>query len=210
MSNKITSVRRRMLSFNLVAILALAISAVTLTACRSATNDPVNDVVVNSPADGVIRRVLVSEGAAVDKDAAIIEIAVETKNVSGSQTTGANAEHARALRNAQADLASAEGDATRTNQELKRIEPLVGRGLASKAEMDKARSQSQDAQERVRLARERVKAAEDILKKPAEPALKEELIAVRVPAAGTVRALRVQAGASVKTGQPLATINAKS
>ena len=193
-------------------VLTIAFGVVSLaTACHTASNPPINDVVITAPAAGVVRRVLVSEGAAVDKDSAIIEIAVESEQPIASQPSNPKAEQTRALRAAQTDLASAEGEANRTAGELRRIEPLVKRGLASQSELDKARAQSQDAQERLGVARNRAKAAEEILNQPpATTTSNEAVIAVRVPAAGTVRTVSVQAGQAVKLGQPLATLGAKT
>ena len=189
----------------LAVFLTMAVFAVPLaTACRTAPTEQSSTVVVNAPADGVVRRLLVGEGAAVDKDAAIIELAVPTEQPVASQPSSANAEQARAQRAAETDLASAEGEANRTAGELRRIEPLVKRGLASQLELDKARAQSQDAKERLRLARERARTAEENRDQPATA--NEQVIAVRVPAAGTIRALNVQAGQIVRIGQPLATL----
>ena len=189
----------------LAVFLTMAVFAVPLaTACRTAPTEQSSTVVVNAPADGVVRRLLVGEGAAVDKDAAIIELAVPAEHPVASQPSSANAEQARAQRAAETDLASAEGEANRTAGELRRIEPLVKRGLASQLELDKARAQSQDAKERLRLARERARTAEENRDQPATA--NEQVIAVRVPAAGTIRALNVQAGQIVRIGQPLATL----
>jgi multidrug efflux pump subunit AcrA (membrane-fusion protein) len=191
----------------LVVFLTLTVFAVTLaTACRTTPNEQSSTVVVNAPTDGVVRRVLVGEGATVDKDAAIIELAVQSEQPVASQPSNGKAEQTRALRAAETDLASAEGEANRTAGELRRIEPLVKRGLASQAELDKARAQSQDAQERLRLARERARKAQENRDQPPPTNANEQVIAVRVPAAGTIRALNVQAGQLVKIGQPLATL----
>jgi len=180
------------------------------TACRTSVNEQSRNVVVNAPADGVVRRVLVGEGAAVDKDAAIIEIAVQREHPQATQAPDTNADQARAVRAAQTDLAAAEGEASRTAGDLRRIEPLVKRGLASQAELDKARAQSQDAQERLRLAREKVKGAEASRDQTSSTAANEEIIAVRVPAAGIVQTLSVRAGQMVATGQPVATLISNS
>ena len=191
----------------LAVFLTMAVFAVPLaTACRTAPSEQSSTVVVNAPADGVVRRLLVGEGAAVDKDAAIIELAVPTEQPVASQPSSANAEQARAQRAAETDLASAEGEANRTAGELRRIEPLVKRGLASQLELDNARAQSQDAKERLRLARERARTAEENRDQPPPATANEQVIAVRVPAAGTIRALNVQAGQIVRFGQPLATL----
>ena len=188
-------------------ILAFAGLALPMaTACRTSVNEQSRNVVVKAPTDGVVRRVLVGEGAAVDKDAAIIEIAVQRENAQATQAPDTNADQARAVRAAQTDLAAAEGEASRTAGDLRRIEPLVKRGLASQAELDKVRAQSQDAQGRLRLAREKVKGAEASRDQTSSTTANEEIIAVRVPAAGIVQTLSVRAGQMVATGQPVATL----
>jgi len=180
------------------------------TACRTSVNEQGRNVVVNAPADGVVRRVLVGEGAAVDKDAAIIEIAVQREHPEATQAHDTNADQARAVRAAQTALAAAESEASRTAGDLRRIEPLVKRGLASQAELDKARAQSQDAQERLRLAREKAKDAEARRDQTSSTPANEEIIAVRVPAAGIVQSLSVRAGQMVASGQPVATLLSNS
>jgi multidrug efflux pump subunit AcrA (membrane-fusion protein) len=202
-----TFVNRRRLPVLLILLLSISVA----TACSAEPKQTTREVVVSAPADGVVRRVLVSEGAAVDKDAAIIEIAVELNQPAvSSQPSTPEAEQTNSLRAAETDLASAEGEANRTTGEVRRVEPLVRRGLASQAELDKVRAQSQDAQERLRLARDRVETAKERLSPPSSATTTETVIAVRVPAAGTVRTLSVHAGQAVKSGQPIATLGAHS
>jgi multidrug resistance efflux pump len=130
----------------------------------------------------------VNADAAVDKDAALIEIAVQTARAGQTNPTNANATQAEAARAAETDLASAEGEANRIALELRRIEPLVKRGLASRAELDKARSQSLDAQERLRLAREKANSAEADRKKAASPPPpSEEMLSYELPLPGLFR-----------------------
>jgi multidrug resistance efflux pump len=171
------------------------------------------DIVINSPASGVVRRVLVDEGGSVEKDAAIIEIAVQPGQARASLAGNAgntNSNQALAARSAETNLASAEVEANRTATELRRIEPLVKRGLASKVELDKARAQSLDAQERLRLAREKANSAEANRNQPPSIPPSEEIVTVRAPAAGTVRAFNIRAGEQVMTGQPIATLESRT
>ncbi len=127
-----------------------------------------------------------------------------------TQARDTNADQARAVRAAQTALAAAESEASRTEGDWRRIEPLVKRGLASQAELDKARAQSQDAQERLRLAREKAKDAEARRDQTSSTPANEEIIAVRVPAAGIVQTLSVRAGQMVANGQPIATLISNS
>lgn len=184
-----------------LATIALAIPLAT--ACRVSVNER---TILNTPVTGVVRRVLVVEGASVDKGAVIVEIGIRPEQVGASQPSNTNSEQARAERAAQSDLASAEGEANRTSAELRRIEPLVRRGIASQAELDKARAQAQDAQERLKLAREKAKSPEVNRNQPQATASTEEIVPLRAPVAGTVQAISVQAGQTVTIGQQVATL----
>ena len=185
-------------------LLGIALTFPLATACRTTVTENNKDVVVNAPASGVVRRLLVNEGASVEKDAAIIEIAIQPAQARASQTT--NADRATAVRAAETNLASAQEEANRTASELRRIEPLVKRGLASKAELDKARAQSLDAQQRLDLAREKARSANANRDQPPSIGPSEEIVTVRVPAAGTIRTFSIHVGEQVTTGQPLATL----
>ena len=192
----------------LVLLLTAGLMLVSITACRSRESEPGRSVVVNATVDGIVRRVVVDPNAAVDKDAAIIEIAVQLAHPAASNPPDAAVSRAKEA-SAQTDLASAEGEANRIAADVRRIEPLVKRGLASQAELDKARSQSLDAQERLRLARVKAdNAAAD--RNRASIAANEEILVIRAPSAGTVQAVNVHAGDAVVTGQPLATLVSNS
>jgi multidrug resistance efflux pump len=213
-SSKFASRFKLIISSVMLALLASASSVAT--ACRS-SQSPQADVAVNAPATGVVRSVLVGDGAAIEKDAAIIEIAVasqpagdqassQQKDKTAQQTSAASV----AARN---NVVAAEGEANRTLVELQRTEPLVKRGLASQAELDKARAQSQDAQARLERARERAKSVEQqrVEQQRGEPsapgAPNEEIVAVRAPIAGKIHQINVQAGQQVTAGQTLARVS---
>jgi len=191
------------IQFALPIVIALAIPLAI--ACRSTVTEKSGNIILNAPVTGVVRRVLVNEGASVDKDTAIIEIGA-AKEQPASQNANANSDQARAARAAQNDLTAAEAEANRASTELRRIEPLVKRGLASQAELDKARAQAQDSQERLKLAREKVNNPDANRNQTPAVASTEEIVSVRVPAAGTVKAISVHAGQTVTIGQPLATL----
>jgi len=187
-----------------VILLTTALMFVLITACRSRESEPSRSVVVNAPVDGIVRRVVVDPNAAVDKDAAMIEIAVQPAHSAASPRDDAASRAQYA--SAQTDLASAEGEANRIAADVRRIEPLVKRGLASQAELDKARSQSLDAQERLRLARVKANTATADRNRTASIAANEEILVVRAPSAGTVQAVNVHAGEAVVSGQPIVTL----
>ena len=192
----------------LVLLSASALMIPFTTGCHSRMSEESKNLTVNAPVDGIVRRVIVDPDAAVDKDGAIIEIAVQpayaTPDASKVRVEEARVAHARA------DLAAAAGEMNRIVAELPPIERLARRGLASQAELDKARSQAMDAQERVRVASEKAKNAETRRDQASSPAAAEQIIVVRAPAAGTVQAVNVHAGQVVVTGQPLVTLVSNS
>jgi multidrug resistance efflux pump len=214
-SSKCASGVKLITSSIVLAVLA-SVSSVA-TACRSSQSPPQSsqaDVAVNSPATGVVRSILVGDGASVEKDAAIIEIAVASEP-SGEQATSQQkdktVQQMAAASVARNNVVASEADANRALVELQRIEPLVKRGLASQAELDKARAQNQDAQARLERARERAKSAEQAGGEPSgsgRPAKDaEEIVAVRAPIAGKIHQINVQAGQQVTAGQTLAKVS---
>jgi multidrug resistance efflux pump len=196
-----------------IALAAFVIASYFAVACRS-SQSPRGDIAVNAPANGVVRSVLVGDGAAIEKDAAIIEIAVSSDQAGeqlNNRQKDKDAQRARAESAARSDVVAAEAEANRTAVELRRIEPLVKRGLASQAELDKARAQNQDAQARLQRARERANSAEQQRNESSAPGGPNvEIVAVRSPTAGKVHQIRVQAGQQVTAGQTLASVSSGS
>ena len=203
-ANKLNFARRGIALRIHVTLLAVIAFGIPLSsACRTAVTERSGNIILNAPVTGVVRRVLIDEGASVDKDTSIIEIGA-AKEQPASQTANTNSDQARAKRAAQNDLAAAEAEANRASAELRRIEPLVKRGLASQAELDKARAQVQDSQERLKLAHQRADNPDANRNQAPAIASTEEIVSVRVPAAGTVKSISVHAGQTVTIGQPLA------
>jgi multidrug resistance efflux pump len=172
-------------------------------------------VVINAPATGEVRRVLVVEGADVSEGATVVEIAV-AEAPAGRGRAEDPVERARtAVRGARGDVAAAEAEVARASVEVQRVEPLVAAGAAPQAQLDAARAQFQQAQERLTRLRETARSAQDYFVAqeggalaPAAPGPPpERLVPVRVPAAGEVRAISVRPGQRVTTGQPLATVS---
>lgn len=207
-SSKCASGFKLITSSIVLAVLA-SVSSVA-TACRS-TQSPQSDVAVNAPATGVVRSVLVGDGASIEKDAPIIEIAVasepsgeQASNQVKDKTVQQTAEASVARNN----VVAAEADANRALVELQRIEPLVKRGLASQAELDKARAQNQDAQARLERARARAKSSEQPRGEPSVSGRPtEEIVAVRAPISGKIHQINVQAGQQVTAGQMLVKVS---
>ncbi|HTG15320.1 MAG TPA: biotin/lipoyl-binding protein [Blastocatellia bacterium] len=194
--------------------LALALAA----ACRHATPTEQGSsvgIAVSAPVTGVVRRVLVSDGASVDQGAALLEIEAQpTAALASRRTDEAKEQRRAALGAAQADIKVAKEEAGRAAEKVKRIEPLVRQGYASRADLNAARASYQDAQARLQRAYDKLQSAQMNTNgnsaSPATAAPTEQAVLVRAPVAGTVRAIEVQTGQHVTAGQQLATVVSKS
>ena len=191
-------------------------------ACRQGAGreggTPPGLVVINAPATGEVRRVLVTEGAEVSEGTAVVEIAV-AEGPEGTGRTEDPAERARsAVRGARGEVAAAEAEVGRASVEVQRVESLVAAGAAPRPQLDAARAQYQQAQERLVRLRETAQSAQDhyvaregVARAPAgSGAPPEQIVPVRVPSAGEVRAISVRPGQRVTTGQPLATVSVRA
>ena len=192
----------------------------SFASCQSTSDESSSRgiIVVNAPAAGEIRRVLVNEGNAVNEGAAIFEIAVRTEIPSVPQST-ADDPKTRAVRNigaAQAEIDAARAEVVRTEVEVSRLTPLVSAGNAPQAQLDGARAEYDRAQQRLRNAQSAADEAQAGLVAARQPSLNltpsqpsEQIVVARATSAGTVTAISVQVGARVTLGQPLATLRAK-
>ena len=174
-------------------------------------------VVVNAPATGEVRRILVSEGTAVNQGGIILEIAVKPEGQAASQSPTENPK-ARAVKNieaAQAELEAARAEVIRTEVDVQRLTPLVTTGDAPQAQLDGARANYDKAQQRLRKAQTAsadaqagLVAARQASLNPSPTPPAERIVSVLASSAGTVTAISVQVGARVIVGQPLATLRA--
>jgi multidrug resistance efflux pump len=207
-----------------VALCACALFAlVASSACRSAGSGSQPDtrgiIIVNAPAAGEVRRVLVREGMSVSEGTPIVEIAVLT---AAKQTPQAQAEDpvARAGRNiktAESAIEAARAEVVRTEVEVQRLTPLVASGGASSAELEGARALYDRAQQRFQQVQASAKNAQADLvaaRQPsrdsttAAPSTSEQLVTARASSAGTVTVINTRVGDRVTSGQPLATLRA--
>ena len=200
-----------------LAVLALA-AGMTGAACHSGPESagptaPV--IVVNAPAAGVVRRVLVSEGAQVSAGTPIVEIAVQQTGGPAPGPTGASAETqaVNQVRASQAEIDSARAEVIRHQAEIQRLTPLVAAGQASQAELDGARALYDRAQQRLQQAQDAARqaqtgllAAREPSRQPAPAVPREEIVAARATSAGTVAVINARVGDRVTSGQPLATL----
>jgi multidrug resistance efflux pump len=143
-----------------------------------------------------------------------MEIEAQPTGALASRRTDEEKEQRRtALRAAQADIKVAKEEASRAAEKVKRIEPLVRQGYASRADLNTARASYQDAQARLQRAYDKLQSVTNTNQSSASPptaAPTEEIVLVRAPAAGKVRAVEVQTGQHVTAGQQLATVVSSS
>ena len=186
-------------------------------ACQSEkkSDTPENLVVVKSPADGIISKVLVSEGAKVGKDAGIVEIETNSEtriapvDEKNDKSGGGN------LQAIEMEIRNAENEVERTSVEVERVESLIASNSVPQAQLDAARADFQRAQEFLRNVREKKKNQETALlieRSRGETVVSEnktgkKIVVVRVSEAGILKVLNARVGQKVKTGQPLATVS---
>jgi multidrug efflux pump subunit AcrA (membrane-fusion protein) len=206
---------------------ALALSTlllITASACRSSSSDqgsPSSIIVVNAPATGVVRRVLVAEGVHVEAGAPILEISVlnETQVVKPSPGESAESVAVRNLKSAGTEIEAARAEVVQHEAEVNRLTPLVASGEASQAQLDGERALYERAQQRLQKAQESERSAQSGLlaarqpgasqpntgSAPARPA--EQIVAAQTTSAGTVRVINARVGQRVTMGQALATLS---
>jgi multidrug efflux pump subunit AcrA (membrane-fusion protein) len=205
----------------IAALLGVLLVVSAGTSCRrsgSASNGPgAGIIVLNAPASGQVKRILVPEGVRVNAGAPVIEIAVRNEASAGEQKPGETREN-QAVRNykaADAEIEAARADAVRHGAEVDRLTPLVASGEVSSAQLDGERALYEKAQRRLQQAQEAKKSAEtglmtarqpDQNQSPGTTTPREALVSAVATSAGTVAVIAVRVGDQVKAGQPLATL----
>ena len=192
----------------------------TATACSKTSNENANDanvIVVNSPAAGTVKRILVAEGVQVNAGTPIVEITVRTESGVIGPKPGENAE-SHAVRNYQAadsEIEAARAEAVRHEAEVARLTPLVASGEASQGQLDGERGLYEQAQRRLQQAQEAKRLAEGGLIAARQPSqvqgnnsstIQEKVVPAIATSAGVVSVIGVRVGERVEAGQPLATL----
>jgi len=199
------------------ALFILAVVACSaLASCRAPqTDEQTGDIiVVNAPVAGVVRRVLVSEGAQVAAGTPIVEIAIAQQSSVAQPSAGESAESRAAnnVRVSQAEIEAARAEVVRHEAEVQRLTPLVAAGQASQAELDGERALYERAQQRLQQAQQAARQADTGLlaaRQPSAtppPVVREQTVTANATSAGTVRVISARVGDRVTSGQPLATI----
>jgi len=203
--------------------LALSVFLVALSACGGSgeKGEGRGVVVVNAPAAGEVRRVLVSEGAKVAEGATVVEIVVRTEPPAEARKVPEDpvARAAQAIQSSEAEIEAARAAVVRAEVEVQRLSPLVAAGQASQGELDGARGEYDRAQQRLRQAQGAAQSAQGGLVaarqqsqnlSAAPPKPSEQLVPARATSSGTVTVVSVKPGDRVTQGQPVATLRAGS
>lgn len=181
-------------------------------------------VIVNAPAAGEVRRVLVREGMVVGAGTPVVEIAVRTETQTSVPLKPEEDPVARAGRNvgaAQAGIEAARAEAVRAEVEVQRLTPLVATGDAPQAQLDGARADYERAQRRLQEAQSASQDAQSGLvaarqqqprnsaaSQPVAAPPQEQIVMAQTTSAGTVSVVSARVGDRVTQGQPLATLRA--
>jgi multidrug efflux pump subunit AcrA (membrane-fusion protein) len=214
-----TSSRKLMFALSACAIVLLAASYGCRSSVGGGGTDTSGIIIVNAPAAGEIRRVLVSEGMSVNKDAPVVEIVVRTEapNQPPTKEEDPQARAARNIQASKAEVEAARAEVVRTEVEVQRLTPLVATGQATQAELDGARAQYARAQQRFQKAQETERGAQSGIviarqqsqnssNTPLAPT--EQIVVARASSAGKVTVINAQVGQRVTAGQALATLRA--
>lgn len=199
--------RNRFFSFFLIG------TAIGSAACRSSEEASAHAglVVVNATKTGVVRRVLVREESEVTENTVLLEIAVPLNNPILINANRPPIENP--ARNQNKAIAEAERQLEQAAVETQRVELLVAANSAPQSQLDAARAQYQQAQERLDQLRRaplppinpNSPQSNNIPAANAPPT--ETLVAVRAPVAGNVRVISARIGQTVEAGEPVATIS---
>jgi multidrug resistance efflux pump len=205
----------RVLAFSLLSLLAACSSSKTQD-----ENQQYGIVVVNAPAAGEVRRILVSEGAQVSEGTPILEIAVQGQMQAATPTPGESAESraVSSVKSSEAEIEAARTEVVRHEAEVQRLTPLVASGEASAAQLDGERALYERAQQRLQKAKDAEQQSQVELRAARQPgaqpnatgqsAPREQIVVARATSAGTVAVISARVGARVTNGQPLATLRA--
>jgi multidrug resistance efflux pump len=207
--------------WSFLALAALAVSSACQSQNGGSGGDSSGVIIVNAPATGEVRRVLVREGMSVNEGAPIVEIAVRIEGQSAPPQAQAEDPQARAARNIQASQAETEAaraDVVRKEVEMQRLTSLVATGDAPQAQLDGARAEFEQAQRRLQQAQSKAENAQTGLatarqqsqnsSAPAEKTFSEQIVTARASSAGTLSVINTKVGDRVTAGQPLATLRA--
>ena len=206
----------------LVLFCVVALTLVVAPACRSGGGEGEaarGIVIVNAPAAGEVRRVLVREGMVVGEGTPIVEIAVRTEAQSAPQTKTEDpvGRAVAGLSASREEIEEARAEVVRAEVEVQRLTPLAANGDVPQSQLDGARATYERAQQRLQRAQAAAQDAQAGLvaarqpsrnAAPAQAAPAEKIVPAVATSAGTVSVVSARVGDRVTAGQPLATLRA--
>jgi multidrug resistance efflux pump len=208
-------------TFKIVALSLLSLLAACSSSQAPDANQQYGIIVVNAPAAGEVRRILVSEGVQVSVGAPIAEIAVESQTqIAPTPGESIESQAARNIKSSQGEIEAARNEVVKHEAEVQRLTPLVASGEASPAQLDGERSLYERAQQRLQKAKDAEQQAQvelRVARQPGaqtsisqQPAPHEQIVVARASSEGTVAVISARVGAHVTNGQPLATLRANA
>ncbi|HKR01534.1 MAG TPA: hypothetical protein VJT09_12725 [Pyrinomonadaceae bacterium] len=214
--------RRRSPALYLFALCLLLVSSACQSQKGGESAESRGVIVINAPAAGEVRRVLVSEGMTVNEGAPIVEIAVRTEVQGTPQPQAEEDPRARAARNmqaAQSEVEAARADVVRKEVEVQRLTGLVATGDAPQAQLDGARAEFERAQRRLQQAQSAEQNSQAGIataqqsspgtQAPPARTFSEQIVTAQATSAGRVSVINAKVGDRVTSGQPLATLRAE-
>jgi multidrug resistance efflux pump len=208
------------LKFVVISLLTVVAGAACSSSKTPDANQQYGIIVVNAPAAGEVRRILVSEGAQVSAGAPIVEIALQEQAQATMPTPGESAESraVSSVKSSEAEIEAARTEVVKHEAEVERLTPLVASGEASAAQLDGERALYERAQQRLQKAKDAEQQSQVELRVARQPgaqqsatgqsAPREQIVVARATSAGTVAVISARVGARVTSGQPLATLRA--
>jgi multidrug resistance efflux pump len=204
---------------SVISILALLVTSACQSQSGTESPEARGVIIVNAPATGEVRRVLVREGMPVSEGTPIVEIAVQVEAPAAPtpQAEDPQARAASASQAARAEVEAARADVVRKEVEVQRLTPLVASGDAPQAQLDGARAEFERAQRRLQQAQSSSESAQSSIataraqsqtsQSPAQT-FSEQIVTARASSAGTLSVINARVGDRVTLGQPLATLRA--
>jgi multidrug efflux pump subunit AcrA (membrane-fusion protein) len=198
---------------------AMLVFALVFSACgKPGSGNAVQGIVViNAPATGKIRRLLVSEGSTVKAGTPILEISVELPSVATQPKEDPLAQARNSYRAAEGSIATARADVERAAVEVQRVTSLVASESAPPSQLDAARAQYQQAQQRLDKLQSAAQEAQSGLVyqegrtgQTTATVVPEEIVTARATSDGIIKVLNANVGERVTSGQPLATMTASN
>src|SRR4051794_23196750 len=175
-------------------------------------------VVINAPAAGWVRRVLVNEGVSVSKGVPVIEVVANDEALPGPDESAEELTKraARTYSSSKGTVEQALNEVMRAQFEVQRLTQLVVANQAPQSQLDAATMKLNQAQSRLQSAQNAQQSAQTELSavqngrsqfaQAPVASKREKILTADSTVEGTIAAISVKPGDIVKEGQPILTI----